>query len=95
MKKRKLVIPDSALKDIPEDERGDAVQAIKEAFSGDVDPAELGTPVERLPQGARDCPECATPLEAGPTFPLPGEGEVVQIFDCPKCDKAFMGEPLN
>jgi hypothetical protein len=90
----KVEIPDSALKDVPEEDRDDLKAEIKKMFE-DGDPAELGQPIERLPKGAKHCPECGTLLEPGPTFPVPPSGEVVQIFDCIKCDRGFMGEPLN
>ena len=92
-KKLKVKIPDSALKDIPEDDRQGVVEEIKTLFDKK-DPQTIGEPVEQLPAGAKHCPRCGEVLEKGPTFSIP-DGEVVQIFDCVKCDKAFMGEPLN
>jgi ribosomal protein S27AE len=93
-KKFKVEIPDSALKDVPEDEREGVKDMIKDLFANEVDPAEIGTPVEKLPEGAKFCPECGGALVAGPTFPLE-DNTVVQIFDCTKCGASYMGEPLN
>ena len=94
-KKMKVEIPNSALKDIPEDEREGVKQELEQMFDGMEHPEEVGQSVKQLPPGAKYCPECGTLLQPGPTFPIPPEGNVVQIFDCEKCDQGYMGEPLN
>ncbi len=89
----KIKIPDSALKDVPEDKREEFKKTVVDLFQN-ADPEEIGKPVKELPEGSQVCPICGSPLEAGPTFSLP-DGEAVQIFDCVDCDQGFMGKPLN
>jgi hypothetical protein len=95
MKKKdwKVEIPDSALKDVPEEKREEVKAEIERLFS-EGNPTELGKPVERLPKGAKYCPNCGKALYVGPTLTVPDEG-VKQIFDCEGCDSSFLGEPLN
>jgi hypothetical protein len=94
-KKWTVEIPDSALKDVPEEERERVKAEVEKVFTDLDHPEEIGRPVQQLPSGARFCPECGTMLVPGPTFPVPPKNEVVQIFDCPKCDVGYSGEPLN
>lgn len=93
MKPKKIVIPDKALKNIPEEDREDIKKLIQEKLS--VDTAELlesSQPVERLEEPI--CPGCGKILEAsGPTF---DDGEdIVQIYDCWDCDRVFMLKATN
>ena len=92
-KKWKVEIPDSVLKDIPDDERDDLIKQIKEAFENCEDPTSFGEPVEALPKGVTVCPHCGTSLLQGPVSTA--LDEPVQFFDCPNCLKSFTGEPLN
>lgn len=91
-KPKKVIIPDDALKNIPEDERDKVKEMIMEEFSKE-DLIENSKPVEQL-EGDPVCPGCGKALDAsGPTF---DDGdEIVQIYDCWDCDRVFMGKAPN
>lgn len=95
-KKLKIKFADGCLDDLPEEDKDKIVDTLKELFESG-DPATMGEPLENLPLGKMECPHCGDNLIPGPVMKLPTNDGVIpkQVFDCEKCDKGFIGEPVN
>jgi len=83
----------------PEDQREDMRKQITEMFEGMDTSKPIGTPVESLPEGQKNCPHCNGPLvdvhgKESRGVPLPN-GSVVNIVDCKKCDVSFTVPAIN
>ncbi len=92
-KKVKVKVRKGALDRIPEEDRAGLLEEITAIFES-ADPSTLGTPVRELPaEGPRVCLDCGGPLKPHGVVNL--DGEMVQFFDCPACDQAFVGTPVN
>ena len=96
-KKPKIKFQESVFDNIPEAKREKAKKEILEEL-GKMSMEELkenSVAIESLPEGAQVCPLCGAALKAGPAFPIPPDGKVIQIFDCTGCGAVFEGKPLN
>lgn len=78
---------------LPEDQREGARKAITDMLA-DFDPdAPPGQPVIQIPLGQSTCPLCSGPIHAdakGIHVPTGDTVDVVDFFECPKCDRAFV-----
>jgi hypothetical protein len=95
-KVKKIKFADGALDKFPEEERESIAEEIKKKFlEGNLE--EIGQPLEELPPGKTNCPKCGGALLQGPVLKMPtNDGIVVeQVFDCEKCDRAFIGQPIS
>lgn len=95
----KIMFTKNALDSFPEDEREEIAKQLEELFKNS-NPEELGNPIERLPSGTYNCPNCGSKLEQGPVFQMPVDGDLnnlqpVQIFDCTGCNCSFFGNIVN
>lgn len=99
-KKMKVVIPDSALKDIPPHERDEVRKLIMKMFSDPEKAIKESRRIEQLPKHVKNCPNCLRPLEKShiSVIPLrdnPEKYETVQFLDCPHCDLCFCQSAMN
>lgn len=87
---------DDAFDNFPEEDRESLKEDLKKMFL-EGNPEEIGQPLETLPPGKTDCPKCGSALLQGPVLKIPtNDGTVAeQVFDCEKCDRGFIGQPLN
>lgn len=95
--KKKIVVPDEALKHIPPEER-DEVRAEIEKMMEDFDPDNPpGQPVWTLEDGAQDCPDCNIPLHRFDTAAVPEAmgKEVLDFLDCPQCGQLYERTAFN
>lgn len=95
-KKWKVKFAEGALDNLPEEDREKIAKELKDMFATG-DPSTMGAPLEELPPGKMECPHCDSALIPGPVMKIPtNDGAIpAQVFDCEKCDKGFIGDPIN
>lgn len=94
-KKKKIVFAEGSLDSFPEEEQSKIMEELKKLFEEN-DPETIGQPIEQI-SSPNKCPYCGEPLVPGPVLKVPsGESvKVEQIFDCEKCDRSFVSNPVN
>lgn len=93
---KKVDFAEGALDNFPEEDREGLKEELKKIFL-EGNPQDIGQPLEELPPGKTDCPKCGSALLQGPVLKIPtNDGTVAeQVFDCEKCDRGFIGQPIN